>query len=248
LPALPPSREEQTLLYRDAMARAKEAAPKATAPPSRAERMWERVSPVLAAASTVSPTAALTNVAGTAAAYGTRAYEALRESSANQPQLIAQAGEAAREKYGSDFGLQRVAELAKTAQSYVPYMEDKGETRAIRAPAGAAGVGQPRVSFPSSSAPRPGPEALKSVADFRRYVESAAEELAAAERIRGQLESKIAAPRSSETATEADRAKLADAVRKQNQYITDVRAGLVRAGMSDADIEALKMGEPPLPR
>ena len=104
------------------------------------------------------------------------------------------------------------------------------------------------MSFPSSSAPRPGPEALASVADFRRYVESAAKDLATAERIRSQLESKIAASRSSETATDADRAKLADAMRKQNQYITDVRAGLVRAGMSDADIEALKSGEPPLPR
>lgn len=152
---------------------------------------------------------------------------------------LASAARSAQETFGTDLGLSRVAQLAR---GYLPQArEAEYQTESPRPSSRAAQSGRERIYVPSGVR-NPTERDLSSVAEFRKFYETEAANLAETRRKLADKDTQIAtAP---ETATEADMKKLAKERSTLKQLETDYRATLMRAGFSDPEINALTQEAP----
>lgn len=168
-----------------------------------------------------------------------KAYTASPEAGTYAAGKLASAARSAQETFGTDLGLSRVAQLAR---GYLPQArEAEYQTESPRPGSRAAQSGRERIYVPSGVR-NPTERDLSSVAEFRKFYETEAANLAETRR---KLEAKddeiFSAP---DTATEADMKKLAKERSALKQLETDYRATLIRAGFSDPEINALTQEAP----
>lgn len=169
-----------------------------------------------------------------------KAYTASPEAGTYAVGKLASAARSAQEAFGSDLGLTRVAQLAR---EYLPQSRQaEYQTESPRPSSRAAQSGAERIFVPQTVT-EASPRDLSSVAEFRKFYETKVENLADMRRRLAEKDEQIRlAP---DTTTDADMKKLAQERAQIKQYETDYRASLLRAGFSDAEINALVRGEVP---
>lgn len=204
------------------------------APPSRLRQEVARV---------VGPAAAplLATPMGMIAAPQYTAYKALSaapEMGTYAVDKLASAARSAQEDYGTDLGLTRVAKLAR---EYLPqsraaeYQTESPRPGSRAGQSGAERVFVPRGALDPASR-------LGSVAEFRKFYETEAANLAETRQKLAEKDREIA--RAPDTATEADMKRLAKERSTLKQLETDYRATLMRSGFNDQEINALVQEAP----
>lgn len=232
-----------------------EPAPMVSPADSTSQLAREKRAALLAARPAAGPVRQVAEQAGTAAllasaavpgasiipAYATayKAYAASPEVGTYAVGKLASAARSAQEKLGTDLGLTRVTQLAR---EYLPQSrEAEYQMESPRPGSRMAQSGRERIYVPSGAI-SPSERSLSSVAEFRKFYETEAANLAETRRKLEEKDAEIfSAP---DTATEADMKKLAKERSTLKQLETDSRASLMRAGFNDAEINALTQEVP----